>query len=127
MDVIVRDSPVQGRGVFAVRNFKQGEMVLDWSDSKVLTKEELENLPQELKKFVYHGEQKVLVSEPARYVNHSCDSNTFIRGTCGITKRDVFAGEEITEDYSLEGNLGWSMTCTCGSRNCKGVITAENY
>ena len=96
-NVEIRKSKIHGKGVFASRDFKKGEVVINWSDSKTLTSEELEKLPHEYNKFIYFkGEKRILVTAPARYVNHSCDPNTFIKGFMGIAKRDIKMGGGIT-------------------------------
>jgi len=125
MDVIVRKSDIEGKGVFAARDFKKGEIVLDWSDSPILTSEQAE-VP-EGKKYIYYGKDKrILVKPPARFVNHSCDPNTFIRDFFGIAKRDIKKGEEITEDYSKENNPYLKIKCNCGSKNCKRIVKTNS-
>lgn len=124
MNVIVKESRIHGKGVFALRDFKKGEVVLDWSDSPVLTPEEAEEVPDEEKKFIYYGEGKLMmIKPPARFVNHSCDANTFIRDCGDIAKRDIKKGEEITEDYSEENNPHLRIECNCGSSKCRDVIS----
>ena len=126
MNVIIKKSKISGRGVFAARNFKKGEVVLDWRDSPVLTSEQLTKLPEDEKKFVYYGYEKpILVNPPARFVNHSCSPNTFIKDYRGIAKKDIKKGEEITEDYSLEHNPNFKLKCNCGSKNCKSIIVQK--
>src|SRR3989344_8142373 len=115
-NVAVRKSKIHGKGVFALKGFKKGEIVLDWSGSPELTPEQTNRVPKEDKKYIYYGKDKrVLVKPPARYVNHSCDPNTFIRGFCGIAKTNIKKGEEITENYSKENNPGFRMKCNCKS------------
>ena len=126
-NVIVKDSKIQGKGVFATRDFKKGEIVLDWSDSPILTQEQIDKVPEEEKKYIYYGwDKQVLVKSPARFVNHSCDPNTIIHNFYGIAKRDIKKGEEITEDYSKENNPKFKMDCNCGSKNCKGNIKTDS-
>ena len=36
-DVIIKDSKIQGKGVFANKNFKKGKMVMKWDASIILT------------------------------------------------------------------------------------------
>ena len=127
MSVIVKESEIQGKGVFAAKDFKKGEIVLDWSDSPVFTPEQAEKIPEEERKYVYYeGNKRVLVKPPARYVNHSCDPNTFCRDFCDIAKRDIKKGEEITEDYSKENNPFFRLDCNCGSKNCKGIVKGNS-
>ena len=97
-DVIVKDSKIEGLGVFAARDFKKGKVVVKWDISRKLSKEEAENLPEDEKKYVaFYGEKYVLQLPPARHVNHSCEANTFVKDFCDIAKRDIKKGEEITE------------------------------
>ncbi len=51
-DVIVQKSPIHGKGVFASRDFKKGEVVLHWEISHILSKEEVERMPEEKKRYV---------------------------------------------------------------------------
>ena len=43
MDVIIKKSRIQGKGVFANKDFKKGEIVLRWNPKKI-TKEEADKL-----------------------------------------------------------------------------------
>ena len=126
MDVVVKESNIERKGVFAQRDFNKGEIVLDWSKSPILTFSEAERLPPDQEKYVYYCEDKcVLVDPPARFVNHSCDPNIFIRDCFGIAKRAIKKGEEITEDYSLEPNPHLHLICNCKSENCRGIIIGK--
>jgi len=40
-DVLVKRSKIEGKGVFAKRNFKKGEVVIKWNTDTILTKEEV--------------------------------------------------------------------------------------
>ena len=123
--VIVRNSKIHGKGVFARREIKKGEVVIDWSScSKVLNKKEVDVLSENKKRLVsYQGSGKyVLFHSPGRYINHSCDSNTkAIRGR-DVAVRNIKKGEEITADYIAEKVPGLNLQCKCGSKKCKGRI-----
>jgi uncharacterized protein len=60
-----------------------------------------------------------------RYINHSCDPNTFMR--CTATRAEFYArrairkGEELTVDYGDSHHDG-KLPCRCGARNCRGYI-----
>ena len=51
-DIIVKKSKIQGKGVFAIRNFKKGEIVIKWGNFNKLTKKQIEVLPKKEKKYV---------------------------------------------------------------------------
>ena len=124
--LIVKKSAIEGRGVFAGRDFKRGEVVTIWDTSHQLTPEEVKKLTKtELRYVVYLKGKRLLLQPPARYVNHSCDANTHADNFCDVAKRDIKSGEEITADYSETMGADEIMKCDCGSRNCRGVIRAE--
>jgi SET domain-containing protein len=125
-DVIVKDSKIHGKGVFAARNFKKGEIVLKWDISHELTKEQLDKMPENEKRYVtFFNGKFVLMQPPERYVNHSCVANTYANNFCDVAKRDIKKGEEITADYAEEGVPDLNMKCKCGSKNCRGVIKSS--
>jgi SET domain-containing protein len=60
-----------------------------------------------------------------RFINHSCDPNTFIRCTPQraefYARRDIRRGEELTADYG-ESHHNGTLPCRCGAANCRGFI-----
>jgi SET domain-containing protein len=121
--VIVKKSKIHSKGVFAERNFKKGEIVLKWNVSHRLTKEEVDRLQEEEKVYVsYVNGKYTLMQSPDRFVNHSCDANTYTDNFCDVAKKDIKKGEEITSDYSEDEIPGFEMKCNCGSKNCRGII-----
>ena len=122
-DVITKKSKIEGFGVFASRNFKKGEVVIKWDISYQLTSEEVKKIQASEKRYVAFLDGKyILMQPPARYVNHSCDANTYADNFCDIAKRDIKKGEEITDDYSEDETPDFEMVCHCGSKNCRGII-----
>jgi len=125
MNVLVKRSPIHGKGVFAATNFKKGEMVIKYN-LKPLTDAEYASLPESEKHFTTHKEGKYwLFSSPERFVNHSCEPNTHPINNADVAIRDIRKGEEITTDYRLDDVPDLSMNCTCGSKVCKKVITND--
>ncbi len=122
-DIIVKQSSINGRGIFAARDFKKGEVVLPWQ-IVVLTKEQVDNLPESEKHYVdrYQDDGYLLHQEPERYINHSCDPNTGVQGHSDVAIRDIAKGEEITTDYSVAGGIQIHFLCQCKSSNCKTKI-----
>ena len=118
--VVVRESPIHGRGVFATRRIEAGEVVIEGC-REVLTYDALEALPVSERKFLALMDgQTVLMKPPSRFVNHSCEPNA--RGTMwhDVAVRVIEAGEEVTVDYGDEQASGRRLRCHCGTPNCRG-------
>ena len=64
-------------------------------------------------------------SNELRYINHSCDPNTYMRRAYRkvefYTLRPVKKGEELTCDYGETHHDG-KLPCKCGASNCRGFI-----
>lgn len=121
-DIEVRASPIEGKGVFALRDFKKGERVLEWGVRKELSEEDLAAMSEdEKRRYVSFKDGKHLLSgEPMRYVNHSCDPNTNAKDNGDIAIREIKAGEEITSDYRDFGTE--NIPCNCGAANCRSTL-----
>ena len=120
-DVIISRSEISGRGLFANRDFKKGEIIIKWNP-KILTKNQFQKLPDEEKHFVYELAGKYLYMQPPeKYMNHSCESNTTAKNLSDIAVHDIKKGEEITADYSNDGVI--SFDCNCGTKICKGTVS----
>lgn len=119
-NIEVRSSPIHGKGVFACRDFKAGEIVIDWSTcSRILTDNEYGSLSEDEKRYVSKHEGKwILFSSPGKYVNHSCNPNTRAENGCDVAVRDIKKGEEITADYITEQVPVFFGECSCGAENC---------
>jgi len=114
----VKDSRINGKGLFATNLIKEGEVVVAWNP-KVLTKEEAAKLPpEEQKHYLYpEGDNMLWMQPPERYINHSCDANTHVVGRADVALRDILPGEEITSDYlDLDTE---DFGCNCGAKNCR--------
>lgn len=60
-----------------------------------------------------------------RFINHSCEPNTFLRRTDERAEfyalRDIAAGEELTLDYGDNHHEG-RLACRCGAPRCRGRL-----
>ena len=103
-DVLIGKGKLAGKGVYAARDFKQGEIVVQYH-LEPLTKEEFSNLPKSEKMFThsYRG-QIFLYQEPERYVNHSKNPNTYQDHIqkADIALHDIKEGEMITTDATKD-------------------------
>lgn len=103
-DVIVGEGKLDGKGVYANRDFREGEVVIKYH-LKPLIEEEFENLPDGEKEFTHvHWGVIRLYSEPERYVNHSEKPNTYqdLVNGCDVALRDIRKGEMITTDATKD-------------------------
>lgn len=127
MDIEVKKSKIHGRGVFAKRDFKKGEIVLKWNPIK-LTPEEIKNLTEEQKEYtISNKEGHYWMQPPEKYINHSCNPNTEmdVNNLWDIAIKDIKEGEEITSSYLVIP--GEKKICKCGSKNCKGFYLNGKY
>ena len=102
--VVVKKGKLFGKGVFALRDFKKGEVVITYN-LKSLTKQEYENLSVLEKSFTHaHWGVIYLYSVPERYVNHSSHPNTHpdLKKKCDVAVRNIKKGEETTTDATKD-------------------------
>lgn len=123
-NVIIKKSKIHGKGVFAARNFKKEEIVLQWKPKRILTKKQALRLSLKEKIYISRISKNryALMGLPERYVNHSCEANTYSKNGFDKAKRAIKKGEEITADYTKEDIL-FGFKCRCKNKTCKGKIT----
>ena len=120
LDVVIKKSDIHGNGVFAARDFKKGEIVMRWKP-KYLPLSEKDNFSDDEKKYIYILEDKIRVmQEPEKFVNHSCDNNTYVADECDVALRDIKKGEEITANYDNDGLS--EFECQCGTSSCRKMV-----
>jgi len=121
--VEVRDSAIQGRGLYALRDFEAGEVVLRWDITHTISTRDLAKMSVDERRYTHPLDQDraIIVQPPERFVNHSCDNNTEVRDFCDVAIKPIRIGEEITSDYGTDGS-GVQFDCLCGSENCRGRI-----
>lgn len=103
-DVILGKGDLAGKGVCANRDFKKGDVVIQYHLIP-LTKEEFKQLPESDKMFTHvHWGQINLYSVPERYVNHSDNPNTYqdLAKKQDVAFRDLKKGEMITCDVTKD-------------------------
>jgi hypothetical protein len=130
--VVVKESSIQGKGVFALIDIRAGEEVLEIDDTHVvkdgvcLTKHQ-----QEFECDYLDNGKVVLMQPPEVYINHSCDPSVYTKTTNGIRKviamRNISKGEEITYDYSMNGDNEGTFRCGCGSENCRKIYQGNFF
>lgn len=132
-------SSIQGHGLFAEDDIPVGTMVIRLG-GKLVSTDELSDLiaradadpDAHYVDTTTVDEDVHLVLPPdtlAHYANHSCDANLWHAGAYRVVaRRDIGAGEELTIDYATSaGAPDLEMACGCGSSNCRGVISSDDW
>lgn len=122
--ITVKKTPKRGKGVFAKKDIKRGEIILRRS-GEVVCVDSIKDIPKHIQDHWFPvGKNKyILPKPPAKYVNHSCNPNAGIKNNKDlVAMRNIQKGEEITYDYSMVGVDDWTMKCRCGESNCRKII-----
>lgn len=132
----IRETSLNGKGTFATEDIKKGEMIYIRGGELMRMEEAYNYVPGECPDGIWPITDEYWLGARSKeefesqkvYVNHSCDANCGLRGeiTC-VAMRDIKAGEEITQDYGLLDNSDYKLECTCGSPNCRKIITGKDW
>ncbi|MBI2655424.1 SET domain-containing protein-lysine N-methyltransferase [Candidatus Woesearchaeota archaeon] len=128
-----------GKGVFANKNFKRGDSILQF-EGKILDDNDIEIDTYEDEYCIQIGKRAYLgpSGKLDDFVNHSCSPNCGIKKTKEklllVALRTIKKSEELAFDYStwadystsMKGHL-WKMHCNCGSKNCRRIIKDFRY
>ncbi len=127
---------IQGKGLVATGFIRQGEIVSTLEpDQPMYRIADVQSWPQaeqdKLLHYAYQCSATHLVNEQGdeRFMNHACDPNTWwADNDTMIARRNIQPGEELTYDYATtEITIPYEMPCTCGSSNCRGLVTNQDY
>ncbi|MGE0114284.1 MAG: SET domain-containing protein [Steroidobacteraceae bacterium] len=139
--VEVRNSPIHGRGIYAVQPIRKGTRVYEYVGERITHAEADRRFWRKRHDdghtFLFVVNRKTVIDgtrkgNDARFINHRCEANCetitennriFIEAI-----RDIKTGEELGYDYQLT----WSeadtpedlalYNCRCGARNCRGTM-----
>lgn len=125
----VGESKIAGKGIFAARDIKKGEIVFVMKGKVIRahmkTKKEAIDNPNMI------GIDKdtwIDPKIPGSHINHSCNPNLGTRGRYWfVSLRSVKKEEEMTFDYSISEDSLWEMKCNCGAKNCRKIIRGIRY
>lgn len=132
-EIGVRSSVIQGKGVFASRDFKKGELVYVVPRGRFVKKDEVKNLSEYDREHLDRVDLDTyeLMQEPACFINHSCEPNIMEtltpEGIEGYAFRDIQKGEELGVDYRVRGFDDWKMDCKCGAKSCAGIVEGNFF
>jgi uncharacterized protein len=139
--VEVRNSPVHGRGVFAVAPIKKGQRIFEYLGDRVsheaADKRYEDHDESDNHTFLFIVDKHTVIDagvggNDARFINHQCEGNcesviqhrrVFIDAT-----RDIAPGAELGYDYEIgrekddPPNVDEIYACRCGSPKCRGTM-----
>jgi len=140
---VVRESSIQGRGAFAVREIRKGTRIIEYTGERISHAEADRRYDDERMErhhtFLFTVNRRTVIDaavngNDARFINHSCDPNceaVIDDGRIFIEAiRAIRPGEELAYDYQYErtGSIDESdasrYVCRCGAANCRGTILA---
>jgi hypothetical protein len=118
-----RCSADKGDGVFAIRRFAEGELVIRGVIARRSTRNDSHAVEVSAGEFVHEGGLSPIV-------NHSCDPNCGVRrnrhGALDlIARRSILRNDEITIDYAMHSYVieHFPERCLCGTKACRGRVT----
>lgn len=137
--IAVRRSKIHGRGVFALRNIRQGERIIEYAGERITHGEADRRYPEDDSPhtMLFTVDKNIVIDathigNSARWINHSCrpncesvddDKRIYIEAI-----REIRSGEELTYDYNLildERHTPAAKRenpCFCGDKRCRGTL-----
>ncbi len=131
----VKESSIQGRGLFAVEPISEGEIVCI-KGGYIFNRETLREAAKTLGPAEIQIAEDLFIgplNEQERegsmiFSNHSCEPNISVQGQLVfVALRDVEAGEELTHDWATTDDDAYEMECKCGAPSCRKVITGQDW
>ena len=138
--VVVRNSGIHGRGVYATRRIRKGTRIIEYVGERIshdLADARYDAKPDDGHTFLFVVDDEVCIDagvggNAARFINHKCDANceTIIENRRVFIEavRTIQPGEELGYDYQLT----WESTdepselalyaCRCGAAQCRGTM-----
>jgi len=137
----VRDSPVHGRGVFAVAPIRRGTRIIEYLGERVSHKTADDRYDDhdvnDNHTFLFIVDKHTVIDaavggNDARFINHQCEGNCQSviehRRVFIDAARDIAIGEELGYDYEIgrekddPPNVDEIYACRCGSPKCRGTM-----
>lgn len=133
--VQVKTSSLKGRGIFAIEPIVKGEIVFIKA-GQILNYEEAIESEQRFgdyclqihDNFYLGPKTEEELENTSIYANHSCEPNIGPEGQITfVALRDILPGEELCHDYAMTTMRNYTLECKCRSKNCRGVITGNDW
>ena len=138
-----RRSGIHGKGVYALQDLAEGEMLIEYVGEVINWPEALRRHPHDPAQpnhtFYFHIDEDHVIDakvggNSSRWINHSCQPSceAEVQGGRVFIKalRNIAAGEELFYDYGLIIDARYTpklladYPCWCGAGNCRGTLLA---
>ena len=137
----MRPSPIDGKGIFAKKDIRKGELLMIWGGVLIDQEEYTDHWEKyrhatlvQIDEEHYIGLLATDTSESIdEYLNHSCDPNSWLMDEVTVVARgDINAGEEVTMDSALwnddeDEDYSQNGQCSCGSLLCRKKVTPNDW
>lgn len=132
---IVKESPIHGKGLFAVDEIARSEIVCI-KGGYIFNRQTLLSMPDWYRAAEIQIAENLFIgpmTERERdgnmiFSNHSCEPNIGIQGQIVfIAMRDIMPGEELMHDWAMTDDDDFKMECKCGAPNCRKTITGQDW
>lgn len=132
-DLVVRESS-NGQGVFAARNFRKGETVIQFYGECLTREELLSSMKEGDSHYMQIGKDLYLGASGGidDFFNHSCEPNAGVviekERALLVAIKPIPRRTEVTFDYSTTMDDDWErMTCRCNSVRCRKYVRDFKY
>jgi SET domain-containing protein len=125
-----KPSKIDGNGAFALQQIPPRKKIGNLGGEVISLREARKRVAKTKRvAMVEFGDGRALDASvnanQLRYVNHSCNPNTYMRVCYSKVEfyslRLINKGEELTCDYGETHHDG-KLKCNCGCKNCKGFL-----
>lgn len=114
-----------GKGVFAKRPIKKGEMILRFRGELINSKQiKIREKSRQRNSLQIGNDKYIDLEKPGVLANHSCNPNAGIKeDKILVAIRNIKKDEEIRYDYSATMDEDdWTMKCRCHQKNCRKIV-----
>jgi SET domain-containing protein len=131
--LIIKKSPIEGKGCFSSTWFKGRHKIAEYAGEKITTAEAKRRANRRRLRICAINNRWSLDGSRGgngtHYINHSCQPNAYMKilhnHILFMALRDIEPDEEITIDYESTLHSD-KKRCTCGVSLCRGTINKVN-
>lgn len=128
------ESPIQGLGLIATENIILGKTILIYGGI-IVPKSNIVKYRSQLGHIGIQIDDNFFICPTSReelgktgIVNHSCNPNVGFKSSVELIAIDnVNSNDELVLDYAFMESYFEPFKCNCGSTNCRGTITQDDW